>query len=124
MPVSARRSGVIARGIKWCWRHPSIAASLLVAGSVAVLAALLALRARDATERLQPVVVERDEVEARADAIASDLETAQEAVEAATQLEQDQILEAALVAAMQGDAPNAHAATHAAEDRGMSPRSG
>lgn len=121
LPIAARRSGIVARALKWRRRHPAMAVCLLLAGGAAAVAAVLAVRARDATQRLQTAVVERDAVEARAEAIATDLETAQEAVEAAERLEREQLLEKALVAALQGNAQNAHAATHEAEDRGMAP---
>ncbi|MGI9429793.1 MAG: serine/threonine-protein kinase, partial [Bythopirellula sp.] len=41
-PISAKRSGIAVRSAKWCRRHPSMAASILVAGSLGFIATALA----------------------------------------------------------------------------------
>ena len=121
LPILAKRSGVVARSVKWCRRHPPIAASLVIACGLGLFASVQAYRAHDANQRRASAEVQRDVVSAKVSAIASDLEVAQAAIDKAEATEFKLLLEKALLAALQGNAAEAHAATHEAEDRGASP---
>ena len=103
LPIAARRSGLPARALKWCQRHRSMAASLLVALSLIVLATVLAYRAHELDRKKDQAELQRDVVTARAGQIEKDLQVARMAVDFAQQTEQQRVFQQALVAAMQGD---------------------
>lgn len=121
LPIKAKRSSLAARGIKWCRRHPPMAASLVLACGLGLFASVQAYRAHEANQRRANAEVQRDAVSAKASAIATDLKVAQAAIDKAEATEYKLLLEKALLAALQGNAIEAHAATHEAEDRGAPP---
>ncbi len=118
LPISARRSGVVARSIKWCRRHRSMAASLLFAGCLGLIAIGLAYNAHETTKEKHLAEQQRDSVAARASKIEQDLNSASQAVVRARQTEQERVFEQALLAAMQGDQIAVESAITRAEQLG------
>lgn len=118
MPISARRSGVIARGVKWCRRHPSMAVSLGLAAGLAIASSVLAYRAHDAEQRLNAAETQQVVVAAQANQVEADLASAQQAVEQANRSEQQRVFSKAMLASMQGDFESANAAVSQAKSLG------
>ena len=80
LPISVKRNSLLVRGWKWCQRHPSVAATLLVALGLGVTAAALAFRAHESGRDRILAEKQRDDAAARASQIEQDLQEAQVAV--------------------------------------------
>ncbi|MDC0936553.1 protein kinase [Pirellulales bacterium] len=121
MPISAKRSGFAARSMKWCRRHPSMAASLIAACSLGLIATALAYSAHESAKDKVLAEQQRDDVVARASRIEQDLHSAHAAVIRAQQTEHERVFERALLAAMQGDEEAVQSAVRRAEQLDVPP---
>ena len=122
LPISAKRIGLPGRCVKWCRRHPSMAASLLAACGLGLLATALAYAAHESVKDKALAEQQRDDLVARAQQIEENLQSANAAVIRARQTQQERLFEQALLAAMQGDEESVQEAVRRAEKTRRSSR--
>lgn len=110
LPVSARRSGHLHRGLRWCSRHPTLACAVSASVVLAGIAAAMAVRAQYLSTEAS-----------RAAQVSSELEAAEAEIAVANESEQQRLFQRAMLAGMQGDFQAVSEAISEAAQREASP---